>query len=204
MIYTTPNIYRNIFKNVVWDNFENKVLLTFDDGPDEYATLDVLEVLNNYKVKAEFYISGKNILKNEHILFDIVKEGHKICNHGFHHLRSIAFSNSRLRDSILKTENILKDLNINFSKYYRPPFGFFLPHNLKMIRNLNYKIKMWSILSGDYTKTNNEIMKLISRNIKQNSIIVFHDNEITRSKIKNILKQTISQINEMGYYLNGN
>ncbi len=38
------------------DRKENKVALTFDDGPNPYGTRKVLTVLDKYNIKATFFL----------------------------------------------------------------------------------------------------------------------------------------------------
>jgi peptidoglycan/xylan/chitin deacetylase (PgdA/CDA1 family) len=47
---------------------ENKVTLTFDDGPDPYTTIPLLNLLDKYNVKACFFVIGEKAQKNEKII----------------------------------------------------------------------------------------------------------------------------------------
>ena len=56
-----PKIIKKIFYNQVWDipNAENKIYLTFDDGPTPEITEWVLELLEKEKIKATFFLHRK-------------------------------------------------------------------------------------------------------------------------------------------------
>ena len=64
---------------------KNMVALTFDDGPAEPTTRQILDLLDNYSVKATFFVSGINALRYPEIMKDIVSRGHSIGNHSLSH-----------------------------------------------------------------------------------------------------------------------
>lgn len=62
--------------------------LTFDDGPSTTNTENVLKVLDDYDVKATFFIMGSQLNRNDEskeILKEIAKNGHAIGNHTYSH-----------------------------------------------------------------------------------------------------------------------
>ena len=85
----TPKIIKRIFYNQVWDipNNENKIFLTFDDGPTPEITDWVLNVLKKENVKATFFCIGNNIEKHPAIFNRIISEKHAIGNHTYNHLK---------------------------------------------------------------------------------------------------------------------
>ena len=62
----------------------HKVYLTFDDGPSIY-TNDILDILDSYKVKATFFVVGKEETNAEEALQRIVDEGHTLGMHSYSH-----------------------------------------------------------------------------------------------------------------------
>jgi len=68
----------------------NRVVLTFDDGPMWKPTAAVLKVLGKHRVKATFFVVGKMINSLTYRLIRrIVREGHTLANHSYHHLSSM-------------------------------------------------------------------------------------------------------------------
>ena len=61
----TKSFIKRLFSNYVWDlpNTQNKIYLTFDDGPTPEITEWVLEELKKHNVKATFFCIGNNIQK---------------------------------------------------------------------------------------------------------------------------------------------
>jgi len=54
---------KNIFYNYIWDlpNNDNKIYLTFDDGPTPEITEWTLNQLHKYNAKATFFCIGDNV-----------------------------------------------------------------------------------------------------------------------------------------------
>ena len=68
---------------------QTNLVLTFDDGPDETYTPQILDILAKYHVPAAFFVVGLEAEKNLPILKRIYKEGHLLGNHTFTH-RNVA------------------------------------------------------------------------------------------------------------------
>ena len=63
----TPRFIKTLFPNFIWNmpNATNTIYLTFDDGPSEHVTLEVLDVLKANNVKATFFVLGTMIEKSD-------------------------------------------------------------------------------------------------------------------------------------------
>ena len=70
----TNKFIKKLFPNYVWDipNTENKIYLTFDDGPTPEITEWVLEQLKKHQAKATFFCIGKNINNHNDIFLKII------------------------------------------------------------------------------------------------------------------------------------
>lgn len=58
-----------------------RVYLTFEDGPTDAYTPQILDILAQYGAKATFFPSGSHIAGHEEILRRILREGHALGNH---------------------------------------------------------------------------------------------------------------------------
>ncbi|MCK4345957.1 MAG: polysaccharide deacetylase family protein, partial [Bacteroidales bacterium] len=88
MYFNPSMILKTLFPDLIWNipNDENKVFLTFDDGPDPEVTPWVLDLLNQYNAKATFFCLGKNVERHPDIFQRIKDEGHAVGNHSYSHL----------------------------------------------------------------------------------------------------------------------
>ncbi|MEJ2105478.1 MAG: polysaccharide deacetylase family protein [Ignavibacteriaceae bacterium] len=79
-------LVQKLFGNFIWKTSNNKILLTFDDGPTEAATEKILSVLKVNKIKVVFFCVGNNIKKHAELTQKILQEGHTIANHTMNHI----------------------------------------------------------------------------------------------------------------------
>ncbi|MBH8558654.1 polysaccharide deacetylase family protein [Hymenobacter negativus] len=61
------------------------VVLTFDDGPDETYTPQVINILKRENVPAAFFVVGENAENNVPLLRQLYDDGYEIGNHTFSH-----------------------------------------------------------------------------------------------------------------------
>ena len=66
---------------------KKKIALTFDDGPHEKYTKELLDGLKERGVKATFFLIGKNVEKNEELVRRMYQEGHCIGSHTYNHVK---------------------------------------------------------------------------------------------------------------------
>ena len=89
MIIEQPAFFlRWLYPNALWrmDPNEHSVYLTFDDGPIPEVTPWVLDVLDQYNIKATFFMVGDNIRKYPEIFEEVRRRGHRLGNHTFNHI----------------------------------------------------------------------------------------------------------------------
>ena len=197
----TPLIIKKIFSNYAWDipNNDNKVYLTFDDGPTPQITNWVLSELKKYNAKATFFCIGKNIEQNPEIYQNIINQGHFVGNHTFNHLNGWRTDVKKYIKNTLKLNN-QQPTNQNI-KLFRPPYGKIKPSQSKKLRQLNYKIIMWDVLSADFDTSisQEKCLKNVLKNVKSGSIIVFHDSHKAFKNLEYVLPKTLEFLNNSGF-----
>ena len=199
----TSYLIKKIFSNYVWDipNHENKVFLTFDDGPTPEITEWTLEQLKKYDAKATFFCIGNNIEKHPEIFKKITQEEHAIGNHTFNHLKGWETNNDEYIDNVKKCKETISKLSTEHCQLFRPPYGKIKPSQSKILRKLGYKIIMWDVLSRDFDKTitQEECLDNVLKNVKSGSIIVFHDSVKAEQNLKYVLPKTLAFLKEKGF-----
>ena len=202
----TPQIIKRLFSNQVWDipNKENKIYLTFDDGPIPKITEWVLAILEENNVKATFFCIGKKIEKHPEIFKKIIAAGHGIGNHTFDHKNGWKTTTAQYIQNIELCENqIFKSNNKNCdlkSKICRPPYGKMKPSQSNKLQKMGYKIIMWDILTADFDeKTSKEkCLENATKKVSSGSIIVFHDSVKAYSNLEYALPKAIQILKEKG------
>lgn len=205
----TNRFIKTIFPNYVWEvpNHENKVYLTFDDGPTPEITEWTLAQLKLYNTKATFFCIGDNVQKFPEIFQKVVNEGHSIGNHTFNHLngwntekeiyiKNVELCNQEIANSRLQTADCLLHTNL-----FRPPYGKIKPSQSKILRKQGYKIIMWDVISYDFDAsiTPKKCLENVLKNVQSGSIIVFHDSKKAFQNLEFVLPRTLQFLNEKGY-----
>lgn len=192
----SPSIIKRYYKKLIWDipNNDNKIYLTFDDGPTPEVTEWTLQTLKKYNIKATFFCLGCNIEKHPDIFEKIIQEGHSIGNHSYHHVNGW---HTKETDYI---RNIEKCQQLTQTNLFRPPYGRIKKSQADILVN-DYKIIMWDVLSGDFDpKTSPEkCLKNVTKNTKSGSVIVFHDSVKAFEKLQYALPKAIENLLEQGF-----
>jgi peptidoglycan/xylan/chitin deacetylase (PgdA/CDA1 family) len=191
-----PRYVTSLFSDAVWrfDEAEQVVYLTFDDGPIPEVTPWVLEQLRLEKVKATFFCVGENVMKYPELYQQILKDGHSVGNHTFNHWQGIKKANQLYYCNIKKAgEYIDSDL-------FRPPHGWLKPSQYHFLKK-KYRIIMWDLISCDYDfRINPErVLKNITDFVRPGSVITFHDSIKAQRNLRATLQPAIRWIKEMGY-----
>ncbi|POY40231.1 polysaccharide deacetylase family protein [Flavobacterium alvei] len=191
----TNRFIKKLFSNYVWDipNTENKIYLTFDDGPTPEITQWVLEELEKHNAKATFFCIGNNIKKHPEIFEKLISKGHSIGNHTFNHLNGWKTST----DDYLENSRLCETI----CNLFRPPYGKIKASQAKKLKQLGYQIIMWDVLSADYdaTITKEKCLENVVKNVQSGSIIVFHDSLKAFPNLEYTLPKALEILNEKGF-----
>lgn len=196
-------LIKKLFSNYVWDipNHENKVYLTFDDGPTPDSTEWTLEQLKSFNAKATFFCIGDNVRKFPEIFKKVINDGHSIGNHTFNHLNgwNTATKEYISNAKLYETEHYL--LNTEHCKLFRPPYGKIKPSQSKILRKQGYKIIMWDVISYDFDATISpeKCLENVLKNVQTGSIIVFHDSKKVFQNLEYVLPRTLQFLKENGF-----
>ena len=121
MFYTikTPNFLTFLFSSLIWKipTKKNVLYLTFDDGPTEKVTREILEILKTENAKATFFCVGKNVEKHPDLFSRIKDEGHAVGNHTHTHLNGWKTNKTQYLKDIDEANRLIK------SNLFRPPYG---------------------------------------------------------------------------------
>lgn len=208
----TNYLVKKIFRNYIWEipNSENKVYLTFDDGPTPEITEWTLEQLKKHNAKATFFCIGNNIEKYPEIFNNTIEYGHAIGNHTFNHLNGWETSTQEYIENTIKcsllsaqySENISQKVDANNNcQLFRPPYGKIKPSQSKNLRKLGHKIIMWDVLSEDFNQniSPEQCLQNVLENVQSGSIIVFHDSKKAFPNLEYTLPKTLEFLKEKGF-----
>jgi peptidoglycan/xylan/chitin deacetylase (PgdA/CDA1 family) len=100
------------------------VLLSFDDGPSPASALSsILDILDRYGIKADFYVLGQEVDRSPKATKEIAARGHKLQNHSYTHPNLAKASKSFIRKELEKTQDSIKKVVGVTPTKIRPPYG---------------------------------------------------------------------------------
>jgi len=127
---------------------DNVVALTFDDGPNEPYTSQILDILASHNIKATFFVIGKNVELYPETAKRIVAEGHVVGNHSYSHNANHALTEYGSKDLQLAQEVIFNVTSVK-PHLYRPPHGKKSPWELQAIKKDGLIEVTWSVSAND-------------------------------------------------------
>ena len=165
-------------------------------------TEKILDALKKHKAPATFFVVGNYLSTSPELINRMVKEGHTVGNHTYHHPDMSQISSKEAFEKELKdVETQYKEITgKEISHFYRPPQGKYNLENLKMAKNLGYHTFFWSLAYVDWYEndqpTKEEAFdKLLSR-IHPGAIVLLHNTSKTNGEI---LDELLTKWEEMGY-----
>lgn len=182
-------------------NNDHKVYLTFDAGFENGYTETILDTLKEENVKATFFLTGQYLDKNPEIVRRMVKEGHTIGNHTYHHPDLTAISREEYeRDIKLFEEKYYQITNKKAAKIMRPPSGTFNDQSLQIADELGYYTIFWSLAYKDWEINHQRGAEYAYQSVMERmhpgAIILLHN--VSKDNA-DALKQIIVAIKEQGY-----
>ncbi len=170
------------------------VALTFDDGPDPRYTPMILDILDDYDIKATFFMVGKHVEKYPHIARLVEEAGHEIGHHTYSHANLLQASAYRISEEITRGEEAILNATGKRPSLLRPPRGLYNHVVMEEAREMGYTIALWSFSSNDWLEPSPlEITRKILRNVSNGDIILFHDSgDLIRSEGADRLSTVLS------------
>ncbi|HEU65216.1 MAG TPA: glycosyltransferase, partial [Chloroflexi bacterium] len=201
---------RSRFYGKVWSNGNRdcpRIALTFDDGPNEPYTSQVLTILEKYGIKATFFVIGQNARRHPETCRQIVAAGNVIGNHSYHHHKSLCLRRGKAIASDIKlARQAIYDCTGLEPRLFRPPYGFRTPWLMRTVRHLGYTVVTWDNMTGDWKadKSGKEIGQTIVQRAKPGSVIVLHDGRdgrpsYDRSQMLQALPFVIETLQKRGF-----
>jgi peptidoglycan/xylan/chitin deacetylase (PgdA/CDA1 family) len=159
-----------------------QIALTFDDGPNDAATPQLLEALARHGVRATFFEMGSFARQRPEIAREVVAAGHLLGNHTMSHPRLSIEPAARVLQELRDCNAVLEDITGAAVRYFRPPFGARRPYVLRAARELGLTPVMWNVTGYDWDPIGVEgILTNLERGIARNrgrgrgSNLLLHD-----------------------------
>jgi peptidoglycan/xylan/chitin deacetylase (PgdA/CDA1 family) len=182
------------------ENSVKRVALTFDDGPSARYTSDILDFLSENHIKATFFVIGVNAKEYPELIQREASEGHDIGNHTYTHPHLKGMDSESLTEELKRTEETVKNICGIRTVLFRPPEGVCSDAVRTAEKRMGYRQVLWTIDTRDWAHNSRENMvNIIQKQVKNGSIILFHDYVAGESHTLETIKQIVPWLLENGY-----
>ncbi|WP_267910003.1 polysaccharide deacetylase family protein [Nucisporomicrobium flavum] len=161
------------------------VALTFDDGPDPVQTPKILELLDQYGVKATFCLVGDQVRRHPDIVRKIAAAGHTLCNHTWNHSLTIGKDKPEtIRKDLARTNAAIRAAVPGAEiPFFRAPGGNFTDRLVETAYTDGMTSLYWEVDPRDWDhpeledeKTHVEkVVKGVQDHVRPGSIVLSHD-----------------------------
>ncbi len=183
-----------------------QIALTFDAGWMYDQTLQLLDVLDQYQVKATFFLRGGWVKDHPDLAKEIYWRGHSIGNHSLAHDHMKTMTQDEVSADIIESSNIIKN-TIGYTPYlFRPPYGEYNNTLLNVLGEQGYTYAvMWTIDSHDWSQmingvqvTEQYLIDRVFNNASDKGIVLMH---VGGYQTVNALPEIITGLRDAGYEL---
>lgn len=181
---------------------EKVVALTFDDGPSSEFTPTILRILDQYQVKATFFMVGSHMEQHPEMVKDVLARGHAIGNHTFTHPNNVeTLSPGKFIQELDRCEQTITRLTGKGSLLFRPPHGLVDGTILQIANEEGYQTILWTVSADhDDAPTPQAMAQRVLQRIRPGGIILAHDgSEAYRWKDVAATPLIISALHKQGY-----
>lgn len=150
--------------------------LTYDDGPNEAYTPQLLDLLAQQNAKATFFLIGRYVAQRPDLVRRLRVEGHAIGNHTYNHPLLTFASSSQLARELDDTDKAIADAAGPHDGLFRPPFGGRRPGTFAAVRARGMTPVMWTVTCFDWrARSADPIERHAVAGIRGGDIVLLHD-----------------------------
>ena len=160
-----------------------EMALTFDDGPNDRYTQQVLERLSQAGARATFFFIGEHARRLPWLVRRVAEAGHVVGNHTLSHRNLVWLRSREIRREVEECSKVLEDAMGAPVRYFRPPYGKRRPVVMQVARELGLETVLWNSMGFDWRRGRSpeRIVRAVERGIRGNreagrgSTILLHD-----------------------------
>lgn len=167
------------------------MLFTFDDGPDQRNTPRLLDVLDEYGIKAVFFLTASRISgntpwqrDNQALAREIVARGHWVGNHTVDHAQLPLLDDEAVLAQVRGADEVFERVLGSRTWLLRPPGGARSARVDALLAQHGYTQMTWNLGTGDFQVREPDAVfrtwrRVLERRERENGdaggIILLHD-----------------------------
>ena len=182
-----------------------EIALTFDDGPDPEVTPAVLDLLDDYGVKASFFFIGERALAHSDLCRNVIQRGHAVENHTSRHRHTFALLGLRgySRELSAGQQQLIAATGVRPS-FFRAPAGFRNPLLWPLLMQHRLTLTGWTKRGFDTRCIKpNIVLRRLLHNLRAGDILLLHDGNAARTStgqpvVLDVLPPLLTAIRQAG------
>lgn len=173
------------------DRGDSKAAVTFDVAWENSNTDELIEILDEYGVKATFFVTGDWCDRYPEDVKKFHDAGHEIQNHSDLHPHVEGMNVNDLINDTREASRKIKSITGAEPTLYRAPYGEYDNSLITTVEGMGMKVIQWDVDSLDWKEPSAEdITEKVVNNTKSGSILLFHnDLENTTQALPGLLEQ---------------
>ncbi|HHY10997.1 MAG TPA: polysaccharide deacetylase family protein [Firmicutes bacterium] len=177
---------------------DKRICLTFNDGPDPTTTPGILAVLDEYGIKATFFVIGEKARKHPELVREIAEKGHVIGVHGYEHKALAGLTPREVQTGLQMAQTCVMQVSGQKPYLYRPPYGILDAIQVREAQKLGMAVLMWTNIGGADlgARSPQEVLERVLACARDGSIILLHEGLPHTAKA---LSEIISSLARMGF-----
>ena len=159
------------------------IYLTYDDGPNEATTPDLLDVLAREHVHATFFLIDRQITdRTAPLVARMFADGHAVALHSDSRLDLLMTPSAFARKLTTNADHIKRVTGHSPMTAFRPHAGWRSASMYEGLRQINYRLIGWSWARWDWNwyrqRTADATVKRVMARARAGDIIVMHDGNV--------------------------
>jgi peptidoglycan/xylan/chitin deacetylase (PgdA/CDA1 family) len=161
----------------------NEVALTIDDGPDPDVTPRVLDLLDQFAMRATFFCVGELVVQQAALAREIVARGHAIENHSYRHRHNFSLLGPRGFDRELDiAQRAIIDTVGTRPSFFRAPAGLRNVFLQGALERQGLVLTSWTRRGFDtVTHDATRVAGRLTKGLAAGDILLLHDGHAART-----------------------
>lgn len=155
---------------------EDRVALTFDDGPHPRWTPELLDLLAERSCVVTFFLLLDHVRKRPDLVARMVADGHEVALHGVDHTRLTTLGPREVRRRTLAARLELERIAGKPVRLFRPPYGAQRFSTYLAVRSAGLDVVVWGPVARDWEEgTEEEVVARALDGLVPGSVLLMHD-----------------------------